>query len=73
MQLVTFNPIGDLYKTNVWELSRYLNIPKELVEKPSADLWEGQTDEQEMGLYYIEADQVLYIECQKKIKQLKKF
>ena len=56
-----FNPIGDLYKTNVWELSRYLNIPKELIEKkPSADLWEGQTDEQEMGLTYKEADQVLY-------------
>ena len=55
------NPIGDLYKTNVWELSRYLNIPKELIEKkPSADLWEGQTDEQEMGLTYKEADQVLY-------------
>ena len=56
-----FSPIGDLYKTNVWELSRYLNIPKELIEKkPSADLWEGQTDEQEMGLTYKEADQVLY-------------
>ena len=56
-----FNPIGDLYKTNVWELSRYLNIPKELIKKkPSADLWEGQTDEQEMGLTYKEADQVLY-------------
>ena len=56
-----FNPIGDLSKTNVWELSRYLNIPKELIEKkPSADLWEGQTDEQEMGLTYKEADQVLY-------------
>jgi len=55
------NPIGDLYKTNIWELSRYLKIPNELIEKkPSADLWEGQTDEQEMGLTYKEADQVLY-------------
>ena len=55
------NPIGDLYKTNIWDLSRYLKIPKELIEKkPSADLWEGQTDEQEMGLTYKEADQVLY-------------
>ena len=55
------NPIGDLYKTNIWDLSRYLKIPDELIEKkPSADLWEGQTDEQEMGLTYKEADQVLY-------------
>lgn len=55
------NPIGDLYKTNIWGLSRYLKIPNELIEKkPSADLWEGQTDEQEMGLTYKEADQVLY-------------
>lgn len=55
------NPIGDLYKTNVWDLSRYLKVPNELIEKkPSADLWEGQTDEQEMGLTYKEADQVLY-------------
>ena len=55
------NPIGDLYKTNIWDLSRYLKIQNELIEKkPSADLWEGQTDEQEMGLTYKEADQVLY-------------
>ena len=55
------NPIGDLYKTNIWDLSRYLKIPNELIEKkPSADLWEGQTDEQEMGLTYKETDQVLY-------------
>ena len=55
------NPIGDLYKTNIWDLSRYLKIPNELIEKkPSADLWEGQTDEQEMGLTYKEADQVMY-------------
>ncbi len=55
------NPIGDLYKTNIWDLSRYLKVPNELIEKkPSADLWEGQTDEQEMGLTYKEADQVLY-------------
>ena len=55
------NPIGDLYKTNIWDLSRYLKVPNELIEKkPSADLWEGQTDEQEMGLTYKEADQVMY-------------
>lgn len=67
------NPIGDLYKTNIWDLSRYLKIPNELIEKkPSADLWEGQTDEQEMGLTYKEADQVLYriLEENKTIEEL---
>ena len=67
------NPIGDLYKTNIWDLSRYLKIPNELIEKkPSADLWEGQTDEQEMGLTYKEADQVLYrmLEENKKVKEI---
>jgi len=67
------NPIGDLYKTNIWDLSRYLKIPNELIEKkPSADLWEGQTDEQEMGLTYKEADQVLYrmLEENKKVEEV---
>ena len=67
------NPIGDLYKTNIWDLSRYLKIPNELIEKkPSADLWEGQTDEQEMGLTYKEADQVLYrmLEKNKKVEEV---
>ena len=67
------NPIGDLYKTNIWDLSRYLKIPNELIEKkPSADLWEGQTDEQEMGLTYKEADQVLYrmLEENKKVDEV---
>lgn len=55
------NPIGDLYKTDVWALSKYLGVPTELIDKkPSADLWEGQTDEQEMGLTYREADEILY-------------
>ena len=67
------NPIGDLYKTNIWDLSRYLKIPNELIEKkPSADLWEGQTDEQEMGLTYKETDQVLYrmLEENKTVKEI---
>ena len=67
------NPIGDLYKTNIWDLSRYLKIPNELIEKkPSADLWEGQTDEQEMGLTYKEADKVLYrmLEENKKVEEV---
>lgn len=55
------NPIGDLYKTHIWELSRYMKIPNELIDKkPSADLWEGQTDESELGFSYLLADKILY-------------
>lgn len=55
------NPIGDLYKTQVWELSEYLEIPQSVVDKPpTADLWVGQTDEQELGFTYKQADDLLY-------------
>lgn len=55
------NPIGDLYKTQVWSLSRYLNIPKKVIEKePTADLWQGQTDEKELGFTYKEVDKLLF-------------
>jgi len=55
------NPIGDLYKTQIWELSGFIGVPKEVIsKKPSADLWAGQTDEQEMGFSYPDADQILY-------------
>lgn len=56
----SFNPIGDIYKKDVWALSRYMGVPKKIIEKqPSADLWAGQTDEQELGLSYKEADEIL--------------
>lgn len=55
------NPIGDLFKEQVWALSEYMGVPKEIIEKkPSADLWEGQTDEQELGFSYKMADEILY-------------
>lgn len=55
------NPIGDLYKAQVWALSEYMGVPAEVVKKkPSADLWEGQTDEQELGFSYQMADEILY-------------
>jgi NAD+ synthase len=55
------NPIGDLYKTQVWGLAVQLGLPEEVVTKaPSADLWAGQTDEQELGFGYGEADALLY-------------
>ncbi|MEO2136427.1 MAG: NAD+ synthase [bacterium] len=55
------NPIGDLYKTQVWALAAHLQIPAEVIDKPpTADLWEGQTDEQELGFGYREVDALLY-------------
>ena len=56
------NPIGDLYKTQVRQLSRSLGIPSAIIDKPpSADLWLGQTDEGELGFTYDEVDQLLYL------------
>lgn len=56
------NPIGDLYKTQVRQLSRALNIPAPIIDKPpSADLWVGQTDEDELGFTYENVDKLLYL------------
>lgn len=56
------NPLGDLYKTQVRQLSRDLGIPQEIIQKPpSADLWEDQTDEGELGFTYEEVDKLLYL------------
>ena len=44
------NPLGDLFKTQIWELARNLGIPQHIIDKkPTADLWQGQTDEDEFG------------------------
>jgi len=57
-----FNPIGDLYKAQVRQLSRALGVPDVIIDKaPTADLWEGQTDEGEFGFTYAEVDQLLYL------------
>ncbi len=56
------NPIGDLYKTQVRQLSRALGIPAPIVNKaPSADLWAGQTDEGELGFTYEQVDKLLFL------------
>ena len=56
------NPIGDLYKTQVRQLSRALGIPEEIVDKaPSADLWANQTDEDELGFTYEDVDRLFYL------------
>ncbi len=53
-------PLGNLYKTQVWELAEYLGVPQEIIDRPpSAGLWEGQTDEGELGYSYKVLDGVL--------------
>lgn len=55
------NPIGDLYKFQVYELARYFDIPVSIIDKkPTADLWENQTDEDELGFSYEDIDKLLY-------------
>jgi len=55
------NPLGDLYKTQVWALAEAMGVPPVIVRKePSADLWQGQTDEGELGFTYREVDRLLY-------------
>lgn len=54
------NPIGDLFKSQVWELARYLGVPQRLVDKaPTADLQADQTDEADLGISYARADAIL--------------
>ncbi len=55
-------PIADLYKCQVRQLARHVGVPESIVTKaPSADLWQGQTDEGELGFTYDQADQILYL------------
>lgn len=55
------NPLGDLYKTQVRELSASMGVPEPIIAKPpTADLWSGQTDEGELGFTYAEVDQLLF-------------
>ncbi len=54
------NPLGDLFKTQVWQLAEFLGVPEVIIGKPaSADLIEGQTDEGDFGISYAEADKIL--------------
>ncbi len=55
------NPLGDLYKTQVRQLAAALEVPRVIIDKaPTADLWDGQTDEGELGFSYAEVDRLLY-------------
>jgi NAD+ synthase len=54
------DPLGDLYKTQVRQLAVHIGVPEKIIKKvPSADLWEGQSDEEELGVTYGEADRFL--------------
>ena len=58
----SINPLGDLYKRQVIRLAEHVGLPDRVIEKPpSADLWPGQTDEEDLGLSYEIADEVLYL------------
>lgn len=70
---VDIEPIADLYKTEIFKLAKYIGVPDSIINKaPSADLWENQTDEDELDLRYEEIDQILWwlIEEQYNVKNL---
>ncbi|MHC4180727.1 MAG: NAD+ synthase [Planctomycetota bacterium] len=56
------NPVGDLYKTQLYQLAAYLGVPEQILSKtPSGDLWVGQTDEDELGFSYAQVDRLLVL------------
>lgn len=60
------NPIGELYKTEIFEFAAHLGVPSSILNKaPSADLWEGQSDEEEFGFTYEQIDKLLYAHIEK--------
>lgn len=63
-QACDISPIASLWKTQAIELAKFLGLP---IRTPSAELWEGQTDEKELGFSYEQADPILYLYCQKKM------
>jgi NAD+ synthase len=64
------NPIGDLYKSEIFELAKYLGVTRSIIEKaPSADLWDGQSDEEELGYTYAELDVALKLYVEDKLSK----
>jgi NAD+ synthase len=63
------NPIGDIYKSQIYQLAKHIGIPKSIITKPpSADLWAGQSDEDELGFTYETADGIMYLLIDKMYK-----
>ncbi|MCK5491066.1 MAG: NAD+ synthase [Candidatus Pacebacteria bacterium] len=65
-----YNPMGGIYKTQVWQLARYLKLPSEIiVRKPSAELSLGQNDEDDLGISYAAVDLMLWLANENNVKQ----
>lgn len=65
----SLNPVGDLYKTQLRELALLLGVPERVVRKaPTAELWAGQTDEDELGFTYAQADLILYFMVDRRLR-----
>ncbi|QFR43086.1 NAD+ synthase [Sulfurimonas sp. CVO] len=64
------NPIGDLYKSEIYELAEYLGVPESIIKKaPSADLWSGQSDEADLGYTYAQLDEMLKLYAEEKLSK----
>jgi NAD+ synthase len=64
------NPIGDLYKSQVVALSGHLSVPSAIIDRPpSADLWQGQTDEEELGFSYDAIDALLHAMVEQRLNR----
>jgi NAD+ synthase len=63
-------PIQSLYKTYIWDMAKYLQISEKILQKsPTAGLWNAQTDEEELGFSYKDADQVLYYHFEERLNK----
>ncbi len=63
------NPIGDIYKTQIYQIAKHLGVPESLINKaPSADLWQDQSDEKELGFTYKLADEIMFLLVDKMYK-----
>ena len=64
------NPIGDLYKTQLYPLAQFLGVPESILNKqPTGDLWVGQTDESELGFSYADVDRLLVLMVDRRMGQ----
>ena len=67
-----YNPVGEIYKTWIWELAKYLGVPDEIVQrKPTAELEAGQSDEDDLGISYPAVDLIFWLLNEKKLSERK--